>query len=128
MWGGQWGVGTGKGSGKSMRTHLSQLPFSKLPFSKLPFSISPIVRTTPTKSMVNIASANLGVVRASFFFAHHAEKVHLQRGAFCGEHWGWCVVGGHLTPPPLPPPHHALPQNPLSLRPSASHGKKEFSQ
>ena len=27
------GVGTGKETGKSMRTHLSKLPFSKLPFS-----------------------------------------------------------------------------------------------
>ena len=30
------GVGTGKGTGKSMRTHLSKLPFSNLPFSFSP--------------------------------------------------------------------------------------------
>ena len=36
-WGGV-GWGTGKGTGKSMRTHLSKLPFSKLPFSFSPTS------------------------------------------------------------------------------------------
>ena len=30
------GVGTGKGTGKSTRTHLSKLPFGKLPFSLSP--------------------------------------------------------------------------------------------
>ena len=34
------GVGTGKGTGKSMRTRLSKLPFGNLPFSNLPFSFS----------------------------------------------------------------------------------------
>ena len=33
------GVGTGKGTGKSMRTRLSRLPFSKLPFSFCPMCV-----------------------------------------------------------------------------------------
>ena len=33
---GEGGVGTGKGTGKSMRTRVSKLSFSKLPFSKPP--------------------------------------------------------------------------------------------
>ena len=33
------GVGTGEGTGKSMRTRLSKLPFSDLPFSFSPMGV-----------------------------------------------------------------------------------------
>ena len=88
--GGVW-VGTGKGTGKSMRTPLSKLPFSKLPLS---FSPKSVCKNLIIRARLQAGLCHSGVHLANFRMDGHSRNMeHLTQVertvADLGEyHWG----------------------------------------